>query len=121
VIEEGPYTPFDIVAAGALSLVLIGYYRTPAVQGKEALGKAAALGGIVALLANIGLAYFVQEFLLRIDYYPECRFSRDPPQAECVADLITVGIMPIISALFFIIGTVIGLVLQRRAVRQGVR
>jgi hypothetical protein len=80
VIEPGPYTPFNIVAAGALSLVLIGYYRTPAVQGKEALRKAAALGGIVALLANIGLAYFVQEFLLRIDYYPECRFSWDPPR-----------------------------------------
>jgi hypothetical protein len=110
VISPGSYSIFDIVVGLALSIVLIGYYRPPPVYGWEATRKALALGAVAALLANVTFSWPVQEILLATRYFDDC--GND---AQCVADEITVGLMPIVSTIFFLIGTLVGLALIRRS------
>jgi hypothetical protein len=111
VITPGEYTVFDVVAGLSLSFVLAGYYQPPPVRGWEARRKALALGGVAGLLTNLTFAWPVQELLLRLGVFEQ----QCGDDAECVANQITVGIMPIVSAAFFLIGARVGRTLIRRA------
>lgn len=110
VISPGQYTTFDIVAALALSCVLVGYYRPPVASGWEAQRKAIALGGAVALLGNLLSSYPVQQRYVRVHQPQSCdTHTINGMDVECVANYITVHTMPILTAVFFALGWLLGL------------
>lgn len=116
VTGPGAYATDDVVAALALSLVLVGYYRPPIATGWEAWRKSMALGGAIALLANLLLSYPVQEWYFHSGRPASCATAKEP--LLCVAEEITVVTMPLVSIGFFIIGTLVGRALIARVTRR---
>jgi hypothetical protein len=86
--------------------------------GWEAWRKSIALGGAIALLANLLFSYPVQEWYFHMARPAWCAMAED--SRLCVADEITVSTMPLVTTGFFVLAVLAGRHMIARTTRRRV-